>query len=204
MYEKSQSFTDELTPVNTIMVVINVLVFIVMSIFGSTEDVDYMLRTGAMYVPAVTLGGQYYRFITCMFMHFGFMHLLGNMVVLIFLGNNIERMVGKLKYFLIYMGSGLIGSLGSFAYSFLYNKNIVSAGASGAIFGLIGALLWLVILNKGTIGNITIPKVFLMIAYELYSGFTSPNIDMSAHLFGLFGGFILAFILCRKIRDLSF
>jgi len=194
----ARGFTDEFTLVNTIMVLINVIVFFIMSRRGSTEDVDFMLNNGAMFVPAITEGGQYYRLFTCMFLHFGFTHLSGNMVVLLFLGDNVERAVGKIKYLLIYLLGGLFGSFGSFLYAYIYNKGIVSAGASGAIFALIGALLWLVIVNKGQLENMTTVRVCVLIAYALYSGFTSENIDMSAHLFGLFGGFWLAMILYRK------
>ena len=195
---EQKGFKDEFTLINTIMVLINVVVFFAMSLKGSTEDVEFMLTHGAMYVPAITEAGQYYRFFTCMFLHFGFTHLSGNMVVLLFLGDNVERAVGKIKYILIYIFGGLIGSLGSFLYAFVYNKGIVSAGASGAIFALIGALLWLVICNKGKLENMTTLRVCVLIAYALYSGFTSPNVDMSAHLFGLMGGFLMAMILYRK------
>ena len=74
----------------------------------------------------------------------------------------------------------------------------MSAGASGAIFALIGALLWLVILNKGKLEDMTVLRVCIMIGYALYSGVRAENIDMAAHLFGLFGGFIVAMFICRK------
>ena len=189
---------DRITPVNMVFVVINVVVFFALTALGSTEDLGFMVDHGAMFVPAILEEGQYYRFITCMFLHFGFMHLFGNMVVLLFLGDNIERTAGKIRYVLIYVLGGLIGSAGSFLYALLYNQGIVSAGASGSIFALIGALLWLVICHKGKLDDMNISKVFLLIAYALYNGFRSENIDMAAHLFGLFGGFLVAFIIYRK------
>lgn len=191
------SFRDEFTLVNTIMVFLNVFIFIAMSVIGNTNDVDFMLNHGSMYAPAVTENHEYYRFFTCMFLHFGFTHIAGNMVVLLFLGDNVERAVGKLKYLLIYVLGGLIGSVGSFLYAQIYNKGIVSAGASGAIFALIGALLVLVIRNKGKLENMTTLRVCVLIAYALYNGFTSENVDMAAHLFGLMGGFVIALILYR-------
>lgn len=194
----SRNFTDEFTLVNSIVVVINILVFFIMSSMGSTEDVEFMLSHGSMYAPAIIDNHEYYRFVTCMFQHFGFMHLMGNMVVLLFLGDNVERAVGKIKYIVIYILGGIIGSIGSFTYATVYNREIVSAGASGAIFALIGALLWLVIRNKGKLENMTTLRVCVLIAYALYNGFISDNVDMAAHLFGLAGGFLLAFILYRK------
>lgn len=193
-----RSFSQEITPVNTAFVVINVLVFFAMSFFGSTQDVEYMLGHGAMFVPAVIENKEIYRFFTCMFLHFGFMHLAGNMVVLMFLGDNVERAVGKFKYVLIYIIGGMIGSTGSFLYALNYNPGIVSAGASGAIFALIGALLWLVIRNKGRLEDMTTLRMCVLIAYALYNGITSEHVDMAAHLFGLFGGFLVAIILYRK------
>lgn len=189
---------ERITPVNTLFVAINVAVFFALSMLGSTEDVDFMIGHGAMFVPAVLEDGQYYRFITCMFLHFGFMHLFGNMVVLLFLGDNVERAVGKIRYILIYMFGGLIGSIGSFVYALAYNRGIVSAGASGSIFALIGALLWLVICHKGRLEDMTTARVFLLIVYALYNGMKSENVDMAAHLFGLFGGFLTAVLVYRR------
>ncbi|MCR5686654.1 MAG: rhomboid family intramembrane serine protease [Lachnospiraceae bacterium] len=195
---QNKSFAQEFTPVNTALVILNVLVFIIMSVAGSTEEIDFMMEHGAMYVPYVLEKGEYYRFFTCMFIHFGFMHLSGNMVVLLFLGDNVERAVGGFRYILIYVFGGLIGSIGSFAYALVYNPGIVSAGASGAIFGMIGALLWLVIRNKGRLEDMTLLRMCVLIAYALYNGITSENVDMAAHLFGLLGGFLVAVVLYRK------
>ena len=195
---QEKSFSQEFTPINTALVLINVVVFFVMSFYGSTEDVEFMLGHGAMFVPAVLEDGQIYRFFTCMFLHFGFMHLAGNMVVLMFLGDNVERAVGKLKYILIYLLGGMFGSLGSFLYALMYNQGIVSAGASGAIFAMIGALLWLVIRNKGKLEDMTTLRMCVLITYALYNGITSENVDMAAHIFGLFGGFLAAVLLYRK------
>ena len=195
---QERSFAQEITPIDTALVIINVIVFFVMSFYGSTEDVEFMLDHGAMFVPSVLEYGEYYRFFTCMFLHFGFMHLAGNMVVLMFLGDNVERAVGKFKFILIYILGGLIGSVGSFVYALVYNPGIISAGASGAIFALIGALLWLVIRNKGRLEDMTTLRMCVLIAYALYNGITSEHVDMAAHLFGLVGGFLLAIILYRK------
>ena len=200
---QERSFLQEITPVNTALVIINVLVFAVMSFYGSTEDVEFMLDHGAMCVPSVLLDKEFYRFFTCMFLHFGFMHLAGNMVVLMFLGDNVERAVGRIKYVLIYILGGLFGSIGSFLYAFEYNRGIISAGASGAIFALIGALLWMVIRNRGRLEDMTTLRMCVLIAYALYNGITSEHVDMAAHLFGLLGGFLLAVLLYRKTNDRS-
>lgn len=191
----------EFTLVNSLLVFTNVLIFILLSIKGSTTDIDYMLEKGVMYVPKIIYNHQYYRFITCFFLHFGFQHLVGNMVVLLFLGDNVDRQLGWVKYLILYFGCGLIGSIGSFTYAYYENQGIVSAGASGAVYGIMGALLWLVIINKGKLENMTIMRICIMIAYALYSGVSSEHIDIAAHISGFIGGFLLALVLYRKEKS---
>lgn len=197
----SKSIFEEMTLVNTIIVAVNIAVFLVMSVMGSTLDVEFMLNNGTMFVPSILDNKEFYRLFTCMFQHFGFTHLAGNMVVLLFLGDNVERALGHVKYLILYILSGLIGSVGSFLYAYFYNPGIVSAGASGAIFGIIGAMLWLVCMNKGRLEDMTTLRVCVLIAYAFYNGLTSENVDMAAHLFGLIGGFVLAVIIYRKPKE---
>lgn len=186
------------SPINAIIIAINVLVFIFLEIIGSTEDIGFMVKYGALYAPLVAKYGQYYRLITCTFLHFGLAHLASNMLVLFFLGDNVERAVGKIKYLIIYLGSGLVGSICSFAYSYMVSGNIVSVGASGAIFGIIGALFYIVLKNRGRIEDMTAGRVGLLIIYSLYTGIQNSNIDNFAHIGGLFAGFLLSVILYRK------
>lgn len=196
-YSKFGEIYGYVTPVNTAMALINVIVFLVMSILGSTENAKFMYEHGVMFVPAIIHDKEFYRFFTCMFQHFGFEHLLSNMVVLMVIGDNVERAVGKIRYILIYIIGGLFGSLGSFFYALMYNKLSISAGASGAIFALIGGLLWVVICNNGKMENLTISKLCILIVYSLYSGLTAANVDNAAHLCGLMGGFLVAFCIYR-------
>ena len=117
---------------------INALVFVWLSFFGMTEDAGYMLEHGAMFVPLVLGNHEYYRLITSMFLHFGFSHLMNNMVMLFFLGSILEEEIGGFKYFLLYFASGLAGNLLSAAMDLKTGEFVVSAGASGAIFGVGG------------------------------------------------------------------
>lgn len=200
----TKSIFDELTLVNTIIVVINIAIFLWMTVIGSAfyyNDLEFMLNHGTMFVPSILEDREYYRFVTCMFQHFGFLHLAGNMVVLLFIGDNVERALGPIKYLILYLLSGLIGSFGSFLYAYIYDRRILSAGASGAIFGIIGAMLWLVCMNKGRLEDMTTLRVCVLIAYALFNGLTSEGIDMSAHIFGLIGGFVLAVLIYRKPKE---
>lgn len=195
--KKARDFFLSHTPVNLMMFIINIGVYLFMLLTGSPYDLDYMLDHGAMYVPYIIKYGQYYRLFTCMFIHFGIQHLIGNMIVLFFLGDNLERAVGKIKYLVIFLFSGFCGSVGSFVFSYIYNKNIMSAGASGAVFGIIGALLWVVIKEKGKLEDMTTFRIVILIVYALYSGIASQNIDNAAHISGLVAGFLMSVILYR-------
>ena len=157
-----------------------------------------MLHHGAMYEPMILENQEYYRFFTCMFLHFGIQHLLNNMVMLGALGWQLEPVIGKVKYLLIYFISGLGGSGLSFAWNVMHEEQSVSAGASGAIFGLMGALLYVVIANRGRLGDLSGKGMMLMVLLGLYCGMISTGVDNLAHIGGLVCGFILALILYRK------
>ncbi len=184
-----------------IIIVINVAVFLVLSALGNTEDAVFMLRHGAMYEPAVTQGHEYYRLFTCLFLHFGISHLANNMLLLGALGWNLEIETGKVKFVIIYLVSGLAGNLFSLYHSLSVNEQAVSAGASGAIFGLMGALLYVVIANKGRLGRLSSRGLMFMIALSLYFGLTSTGVDNYAHIGGLVCGFILSAVLYRPKRS---
>lgn len=186
-------------PIITILLVsINVLVFLWLSMFGMTEDGTYLLQHGAMYLPFVIENGEYYRMFTCMFLHFGFSHLMNNMIMLFFLGNVLEEELGWWKYVILYLASGLGGNILSAWNDLHTGVYAVSAGASGAIFGVIGALIFLVLKNHGRLGNLSIRGMLFMAACSLYHGFTSAGVDNMAHIGGLVTGFLMAVLLYRK------
>lgn len=182
---------------------INALVFVWLSFFGMTEDAGYMLEHGAMFVPLVLGNHEYYRLITSMFLHLGFSHLMNNMVMLFFLGSILEEEIGGFKYFLLYFVSGLAGNLLSAAMDLKTGEFVVSAGASGAIFGVIGALLIIVAKNHGHLRTLNGRGMVFMVVCSLYHGFTSTGVDNMAHIGGLVSGILLAFILYRKRQGKS-
>lgn len=184
------------------LIVINVAVFLILSAMGDTEDAVFMLNHGGMYEPLIVQEHEYYRLFTSMFLHFGMSHLLNNMVLLGALGWNLELETGKIKFLTIYLVSGLGGNLLSLYYdqSLPLGERAVSAGASGAIFGLMGALLYVVIANRGRLGRLSGRGMLFMIALSLYYGLTSTGVDNWAHIGGLVCGFILSVILYRPGR----
>lgn len=186
------------TPCTILLAAMNVIVFIVLTSRGMTEDGAFLLEHGAMYVLNVTEQGEYYRLFTSMFLHFGFEHLMNNMVVLVLIGWNLEMEIGKVKYLIIYLISGLGGNLLSAWWEIQTADYAISAGASGAVFGLIGTLLYVAIRNHGRVGEISGRGIVFMIIVSLYYGFTSSGVDNMAHIGGLVTGFLLGVLLYWK------
>ena len=186
-------------PIITIgIIAINILVFVWLSFFGMTEDGSYMLEHGAMFVPLVLGNHEYYRLITSIFLHFGFAHLMNNMVMLFFLGSILEEEIGSFKYLLLYFVSGVAGNILSAFMDLKTGEFVISAGASGAIFGVIGALLIIVAKNHGRLRTLDGRGMVFMVVCSLYHGFTSTGVDNMAHIGGLLSGILLADILSRK------
>lgn len=186
-------------PVFTIfLVIINVSVFFGLSFIGMTEDASFMAEHGAMYVPYVLERGEYYRIFTSMFLHFGFQHLMNNMVMLIAIGYTLENELGRVKFLILYLLSGVGGTFVSMYQDIHINEYAVAAGASGAIFGLIGATIYVALRNHGRVGNVSGRGLVFMAVVTLYYGYANGGVDNFAHVGGLVSGIMLAFLLYRK------
>lgn len=153
-----------------------------------------MIKWGAVYPPLITEKGEIYRLFTSMFLHFGIEHLLNNMLVLFVLGSRLERVIGKWRFLFIYLAGGLLGNIISLIADLSKNSYAVSAGASGAVFGVMGAMIFVVLRNKGHLEDLSIKQILIMAVFSLYFGFASTGVDNAAHLGGLISGFILAAI----------
>lgn len=184
--------------INGVLIAVNILYFFWLEFNGSTENAAFMVEHGAMYVPLVVREGEYYRLLTAVFMHFGISHLVNNMVILFVLGDNLERALGKVKYLVFYLICGVGANVFSMVVSIREYELAVSAGASGAIFGVIGGLLYVVIRNRGRLEDLSTRQLALFVACSLYFGFTSTGIDNAAHVGGLVLGFLLAAIFYRN------
>lgn len=189
--------------VNYVLIGANVVYFIFLEMIGSTEDVWTMIRYGALFLPSVVQEGQYWRLITAMFMHFGIRHIVNNMLILFVLGDNLERALGKIRYFIFYLICG-IGANGICLLKSQLNGDIsVSAGASGAIFGVVGGLLYVVTVNHGHLEDLNTRQLIIMALFSLYAGFTTVGTNNMAHFSGLVIGILAAMILYRKPQNLS-
>ena len=191
--EKREKVMNNKKPILTyILILINVIVFALMYIYGNgSEDIETLKNFGANYIPLVK-SGEYIRLITSAFVHIGIIHLLSNMYALYVIGRQVEQLYGRIKYILIYFISAIMGSLFTVVFS---SSNTVAAGASGAIFGLLGALLYFGYSYRGYIGNSIINQVLPAILLNLVIGFSSPNIGNSAHIGGLIGGYLISMAL---------
>ncbi|MCM1499695.1 MAG: rhomboid family intramembrane serine protease [Clostridium sp.] len=188
------------TPVNIVLVVLNILAFLAVVILNhsylAVYDTDIMLKMGAMSVATVK-EGAWYQLFTSMFLHFGLNHLFSNMVLLTYAGCELEKRIGKVAYLAIYMLSGIIGNIVSLFYYAQENDEIVSAGASGAIFGIVGALFIVLIVKREQGEDLTPQRLLLLTVFTIYSGMTSVGIDNAAHIGGLFTGIIGGFLLSK-------
>lgn len=181
-------FSYKTPSITYIIMGICVFLFIMMYIFGNgSESTSTLIKFGANY-DLLTKSGEYYRLFTCMFLHIGIWHLLCNMYSLYIIGKEIENLYGKSKYLVIYVLSGLCGSILSLAFS----HNTISAGASGAIFGLLGALLYFGYYYRTYLGATIRSSIIPVIILNLIIGMLTPGISNSAHIGGLVGGILVS------------
>lgn len=179
-------------PATMALILINVLVFIAVEFTGTSQDAWHVLEYGAAYTPYIIQNGEVYRLFTSMFLHFGIEHLVNNMLVLFVLGSRLERVIGKIRFLLIYLLGGIAGNVVSLLLELKTQEFSVSAGASGAVFAVMGAMIYIVIRNKGWLGDLSMRQILVMAAFSLYFGFTSSGVDNAAHIGGLLAGFVLA------------
>lgn len=187
-------------PVTFILILINVLVFLVSDLTGYSQDVMHMLDLGAAYTPLIMEGGEVYRLFTSMFLHFGIAHLLNNMLVLFVLGSRLERAAGKIRFLVIYLLGGVAGNVISLLLELDSGDYSVSAGASGAVFAVMGAMIYIVVRNRGWLEDLSWRQIVVMALFSLYFGFASSGVDNAAHVGGLISGGILAVILYHPRR----
>lgn len=197
--ETEDLFKSNKPIITYILIGINLLLFLLMYIFGAgSENINTLLKFGALSKPHIMINNEYYRIFTSAFLHIGFIHLLFNMYALNALGNQVENYFGKKKYLIIYFVSILTSSLLSLIIT---PMGIISAGASGAIFGLFGALLYFGYNYRAYFGNVILKQLLPIIIINLFIGFMSQGINNAAHIGGLFGGFLVSYATGLKTKS---
>jgi membrane associated rhomboid family serine protease len=188
-------------PVTPALIGANVLMFVVATALGGgllISDPAVMIRLGTDYTP-LTWSGQWWRLLTSTFLHFGLLHIALNMWALYVNGLVAERIFGSVRYLAIYLVAGVSGSVASL----LWHPVVNGAGASGAIFGVLGALLAFFLLRNGGLSASVVTaqrtSAGVFIVYSLLNG-TRYGIDNAAHVGGLVGGFVMGLILARPLN----
>ena len=169
-----------------ILLVINLLMFAFLELVGSSTDIQTLIKYGAKWNASI-MDGEYWRFFTPMFLHIGFLHITFNCLALYYLGGLVERIYGTWRFFWIYLISGFIGVVASFAFT-----DNVAAGASGAIFGCFGAMLYFGLKRKDLFFRTLGSDIIFVLLFNLGIGVVIPMIDNYAHVGGLVGGFLAA------------
>lgn len=187
-YEKV--FSTKKPLVTNILIGINVFIFLLMYIFGNgSYDVSTLIKFGASYTPLIK-SGEIYRLFTCMFLHIGVLHLIMNMYSLKIIGSQLESFIGKKKYIIVYLVSGIFGSL----FASIFETSYISAGASGAIFGLLGSMLYFGYHYRLYLGSVLKQQIVPIILLNLGLSYFISGISFYAHLGGLIGGLLISIV----------
>ncbi len=186
-----------------LMVGLIVTIWFLMEARGGSQDNQVLINFGANYGPRIfpidSPTPEFWRFFTSMFLHIGLMHLLFNSIGLVIFGVEMEQIYGNIRYLIIYLLSGLFGSLASFAWS---GPGQFSAGASGAIFGIVGVQLAFFLFYRrkmGDYGKFQVQRVIRITIFSLIFGLFMP-IDQAAHFGGLAAGFVLGYGLAPRYQ----
>ena len=198
--ENNKLFEDTFKPkfvyVTLAIIGLCILMFLITTFTGGSNNAYNLYRFGASLRQAIVNDKEIWRLITCCFLHAGILHLLVNMYSLFIIGSQIETYMGKVKYLIIYLISAISGSL----MSIIFNENI-SVGASGAIFGLLGSLLYFGYHYRVYLGTVIRTQIVPIIILNLGIGFMFNGIDNFAHIGGLIGGYLATMAVGVKGRS---
>ena len=195
LFERNENFKGFLKhyPVTSVLVLINSILFLVMSIDGGSTNPYTLLKYGAYYKPLI-LEGEWYRFFTPNFLHIGFEHFLFNMFGLIIFAATLEKMIGSMRYLIVYIIAGLGGNV----LVYIAGNDVISAGASCGLFGIFGAFL-AIMLNKSHYLDANSKQIFLvMLGVNLIATFLISGISIEGHIGGLITGSIITYCVTWK------
>ena len=177
-----------------ILMGINVVLFLCTDLLMFSPDAAFSF--GDISYKTIIYDRQYYRFITSMFLHIDASHIFNNMLTLFVLGSYLEEYLKTPRFLMLYFLSGILAGAASIYYNMLRNYDTPSIGASGAIFGLMGALLYIVAF-LGEYRRLDKRRIIFLVLFSLYGGFASGNTDNAAHIGGLASGFLLSIPLVK-------
>ncbi|MFC9707754.1 rhomboid family intramembrane serine protease [Paenibacillus sp. NPDC056933] len=201
-YENWKSYL-KFFPLTSILLIANVVMFIVLSFNGGSTNSMTLLKFGAL-TNHELFAGEWWRYITSMFLHAGFSHLLFNSFALIVFAPPMERLLGTVRYGVLYLGGGVLGNILAVAW---YNSGgvpTISVGASGAIYAIYGAFLYVALFQRTMMDEASRKTLYTLLVFGIIFSFAMSGINWMAHLGGLLGGFFIYGLLIRLWKPRSF
>lgn len=185
--KKEQSIFTYGKPIITyLLIVLNAILFLMLELNGGSENHSTLIEFGAKHNPLI-IDGEWWRIITSMFLHIGLLHFASNMLFLYYFGSLAERIYGSVRFLLIYLFAGIGGGI----TSFIFVTNL-SAGASGALYGLFGAFIYFGLFHRRIFFQTIGQNIIFLLGLNIVLGFVLPQLDVAAHLGGLVAGFLAA------------
>lgn len=176
------------------IIFITVLMFLLMTISGGSENISVLIQYGAKFNFSIIVFNEWWRLITPIFLHIGLMHIVFNLIIVYYLGSQLEMLFGHTKYLILYLLSGVMGNI----FSFAFNASI-SAGASTAIFGLFISTIALSKLYPNRIQIQAVARQYgLLIGLNILFGLFSSGIDNMGHIGGLVGGYLATHMISKS------
>ncbi|OAB32866.1 rhomboid family intramembrane serine protease [Paenibacillus glacialis] len=183
-----------LYPVTSLLLLINIIMFLILMFNGGSANNETLYRFGALINE-----GESWRYVTAMFLHSGFDHLLFNCFGLLVFAPPLERLMGSWKYTLLYLLSGIVGNVLSSAYNIQMDRMVISVGASGAIYGIYGAYLYIAVFQQKLLDESSRKTLYAMLVFGIISSVIVANVNWMAHFGGLIGGFFVYGLIIRLI-----
>ena len=190
----------EIILITSVLIGLNVVIYIILNMFLLQNGIDVISNLDNSWT-AVKWNGEYYRIFTSIFLHADLNHLLNNMFVLFIIGKRYEESEGRFRFGLVYFLGGILASIASLSYNMIMRNEIVSLGASGAIFALIGASVASVVKYKNKLKTISKKQMILFAVFSLYAGFANTSTDNIAHLGGFVSGFLIGLVITEQFSN---
>ncbi|MCR5507756.1 MAG: rhomboid family intramembrane serine protease [Lachnospiraceae bacterium] len=181
---------EKVPPVTMLILLTNAVIFVL-----SETVMKWLIPVGLMDYDLVSQG-QIYRLVSAAFLHDGIEHIIGNMLLLFAMGGMVETAAGSFKYAAIYLISAIAGNACSFYFESATGLRYASLGASGAVYGILGALIVMAVRKVRGI-RVVRSRIPLAVIYCIYTSFAMPNIDYAAHIGGMLAGMLLSYILVK-------
>jgi membrane associated rhomboid family serine protease len=193
LFIRRESFKQYLTkfPITTLIIAINVIYFILLHLFPAVNDAETIFKWGAYYLPAVQ-NGEYHRLIAPVFMQIDISHFIFNVFSIFMFVSVLEHLIGSGRFIIIYLVSGIAG----YVTTFLFSASYLGLGASGAIFGVLGAFLYLSMKKSVLLDEASRKTIIPILILNLIFTFIDPGISITGHI----GGFVVGYALSALLR----